>query len=105
VNNNWSESECRALVRDYLDMWSLEQSGKEFSKADHWRNLLPHLNNRTKAAIERKYQNVSAILQELEMKFVEGYKPLSNYQLLLKQVVYEVLREKTDLAHFVPKVG
>ena len=31
-------------------------------------------------AVERKFQNVSAILDEAGLPWIDGYKPLSNYQ-------------------------
>ena len=98
MKSQWSESECRELVRDYLKMLKHEEDGVPFKKVDHWRGLLPVLNGRTKGAIEKKYQNVSAVLEGLGLTYVSGYKPLRNYQLLLKQVVHTELKKKKLLA-------
>ena len=105
MKNNWSEAECRNLARDYLVMLRAERAGHEFSKSEHWRGLMPVLNSRSKAAIERKYQNVSAILEEIRIKSIAGYKPLGNYQLLLKRVVYEELKRDEEFKGAVPKTG
>ena len=83
----WSQDEIEATVENYFHMLALELSGQEYSKARHRRALLLRLNNRTEAAIERKHQNISAILQELNAPWIIGYKPLSNYQQALYDAV------------------
>jgi hypothetical protein len=89
--DSWSREEVEATVSDYLDMLAKELRGEEFNKAEHNRNLLKFLANRTKGAIERKHQNISAVLIELGYPYVDGYKPLGNYQELLQGVVQERL--------------
>ena len=83
----WSKTEVEATVADYFDMLHDELSGIPYSKASHRRALKQQLNNRSDAAIERKHQNISAILIELGFVYIRGYKPLGNYQELLRQVV------------------
>lgn len=75
------------IVADYLEMLSAELSGRDYSKAEHRRSLLPLLQNRTEGAIERKHGNISAVLIELGFPYVDGYKPFANYQQLLLDVV------------------
>src|SRR5262245_50151990 len=59
----------------------------KYSKTEHRRALSKLLNNRTDGSIERKHQNISAILIELGFPYVDGYKPLKNYQQLLYDAV------------------
>jgi hypothetical protein len=68
-------------------MLRAELGGEEFSKAEHRRGLLKLLDDRSPGPVERKHQNISAILIELGMAWIDGYKPLGNYQDLLFQVV------------------
>ena len=70
--NDWSREEVEATVSDYFDMLAMELRGKSFNKAEHNRNLQNLINNRTKGAIEKKHQNISAVLIEL------GYPSLSS---------------------------
>jgi hypothetical protein len=95
--NNWSREEVEATVSDYFDMLAKELRGDNFNKAEHNRNLQIFLNHRTKAAIEKKHQNISAVLIELGYPYVDGYKPLQNYQSLLRDVVEERLVGATNL--------
>ena len=94
---DWSKLEVEAAVADYLDMLALELRGEPFNKAEHNRNLAQVLNGRTRGSIERKHQNISAVLIELGYPYIDGYKPLRNYQELLKDVVEERLLGATAL--------
>lgn len=95
--NDWSREEVEATVSDYFDMLAMELRGELFNKAEHNRNLQKLLNGRTKGAIEKKHQNISAVLIELGYPYVDGYKPLPNYQGLLCKVVEDRLLQDTGL--------
>lgn len=84
---NWSREEVEAAVTDYFEMLALETVGKPFNKAERNRQLQQKLNRRSHGSIERKHQNISAILLESDYPCIEGYKPLGNYQELLRTVV------------------
>src|SRR5665647_3059225 len=83
----WSQIEVEATVADYIHMLLQELSGQSYNKTEHRKALLKKLNNRSEGAIERKHQNISAILIQLGCPYITGYKPLGNYQALLKEVV------------------
>jgi hypothetical protein len=80
---DWSREEVEATVADYFAMLDQELRGLDYSKTQHRRALSLLVNQRTDAAIERKHQNISAILRELGFPYIFGYKPLPNYQQLL----------------------
>lgn len=83
----WSRTEVEATVADYLHMLFMELSGQSYNKSAHRKQLLGKLNNRPEGAIERKHQNISAILLENGWPYINGYKPLGNYQSMLKEIV------------------
>lgn len=85
--SDWSRTEVEALVTDHLDMLSKDLRGEPYSKTEHRRRLARLLDERSDGSIERKHQNVSAILIGLGYPFIFGYKPLGNYQRLLFDVV------------------
>ncbi len=93
----WDRNEVEATVADYLHMLTLELSGQTYNKSAHRKKLLSHLVNRTDGAIERKHQNISAILIELGFPYISGYKPLGNYQQLLREVVEDRINEDQRL--------
>ena len=51
------------------------------------------LKNRSEGAIERKHQNISAVLIELGCPYISGYKPLGNYQGLLAEVIADQIAQ------------
>jgi len=102
---DWDEAEVRATVEDYLDMLAMELRGQPYSKADHRRQLLQLLRGRADSAVERKHMNISAVLRDTGLPFVEGYKPLGNYQALLTQVVHERLSVARSLLGEVERIS
>lgn len=95
--DHWSIEEVEATVSDYLSMLSSELKGDDYDKTAHRRSLLPNLNGRSEGAVEFKHQNISAILRELGCPAIDGYKPMSNYQNLLYDVVIDRLSKDHDL--------
>jgi hypothetical protein len=53
--------------------------------------------DRPEGAIERKHQNISAVMRELGRPWISGYKPLGNYQALLERVVIDQLASRPEL--------
>ncbi len=80
TGSDWSEAEVELIVADYLAMLTLELTGQRYNKADHGRRLMAHLPGRSKAAVEFKHANISAVMLELGFPYVRGYKPRSNFQ-------------------------
>ncbi|MBV1787488.1 DUF3883 domain-containing protein [Marinobacterium sp. D7] len=96
--NNWSESEVEAAVEDYFDMLRLELLGHTYNKTEHRRTLLERLNNRSHGSVELKHQNISAVLIEMGIPYIEGYKPRTNYQKrLLPEAVASYLSSHPDI--------
>ena len=89
MSGDWTRAEVEAAVADYREMLALELKGERFNKAARNRGLQRVLEGRSHGSVERKHQNISAILIELGYPYVEGYKPLGNYQDLLFNVVEE----------------
>jgi hypothetical protein len=77
----------------YLEMQQLAMSAKI--------TIQKLLSDRTEGAFERKHQNISAILIEMGLPYIDGYKPLENYQELLRQVVEERVAATPQLIHMV----
>ncbi len=98
---DWSRAEVEATVSDYFDMFEAELRGEPYNKARHNRRLQGVLEGRSRGAIERKHQNISAVLLELGLPYIPGYKPLGNYQGLLLEVVEDRLAVHTDLVRQV----
>jgi len=88
-------------------MLSAELAGKPFNKAEHRRQLLPLLNNRSEGSIEFKHQNISAVLANLGQPYIKGYLPRYNYQRILEELVIEYINGnpnfEKEFSHFAEK--
>ena len=103
-SDDWSREEVEAIVEDYLQMLALELRGEPFNKAEHNRSLCVLLNGRTRGSVEKKHQNISAVMLALGFPYIAGYKPLSRYQRLLYEVVEQRLEAATSLRSTVAKI-
>jgi hypothetical protein len=84
---DWTSDEINDLVSDYFSMLDAEVAGEAYSKTAH-RSELKTKVHRSDGSIERKHQNVSAILDESGYRWINGYKPLRNYQDALVDAVF-----------------
>lgn len=89
--------EVEAVVADYFSMFSKELRLEPYNKAAHRHALSKLLNNRSEGSIEFKHQNISSVLIDLGFPYIPGYKPRSNYQQLLFEVVQEQLIVNKEL--------
>ncbi len=101
---DWKREEVEAVITDYFDMLAMELRGEDFNKAEHNRTLQKILTTRSRGAIEKKHQNISAVLLELGYPYIDGYKPLWNYQAILGSVVEERLSQAELLNQTVSSV-
>jgi hypothetical protein len=76
---DWSDDDLDFIIADYFAMLRSELNGLEYNKSAHRRALIP-LIGRTEGSVERKHQNISAVLGELALPTISGYKSLPNFQ-------------------------
>lgn len=91
-NSHWTDDEFEAAVRAYLWMLAQEQNGKAYKKSDMNEALRNGpLSARTKASIEYRMQNISAVLEELSLPWLKGYIPAKNVGETGKEKIKEFL--------------
>lgn len=94
---DWTREEVVATVADYFAMLAAELSRVPYNKAAHRRALIEQLSSRSQQSVEFKHANISAVLIDLGFPYISGYKPRSNYQGLLYDVVSESLLSNAQL--------
>jgi hypothetical protein len=105
IGQDWSREEVEATVQDYFHMLRLEASGQALNKAEHNEQLRRKLRARSKGSIEMKHQNISAVLDQLGLPYIRGYKPRSNFQDLLREtVVAHIQQKQPDLQTIVDAI-
>jgi hypothetical protein len=79
IGTSWRDDELDAIVEDYFAMLGAELSGQPYVKSHHSAALMARI-GRTHRSVEFKHQNISAVLDELGLPWIPGYKPKRNYQ-------------------------
>jgi hypothetical protein len=79
IGTDWTGDELDAIITDYFAMLEADLSGQAYVKSHHSRDLMAKI-GRTHRSVEFKHQNVSAVLDELGLPWIPGYKPKRNYQ-------------------------
>lgn len=102
--DDWSQQEVEIVVEDYLGMLALELRGQNYNKAERNRELQKLLPARSRGSIEFKHANISAVMLEMGYPYVDGYKPRSNFQGLLQEVVERRVYARPDLATTVARL-
>lgn len=97
VGQDWSIEEVNATVASYFEMLLHEARQEKYNKSEHNATLRQVLRGRSRASVELKHQNVSAVLNGIGLPFIPGYKPRSNVQLLLRKAVQQHLLRHADV--------
>jgi hypothetical protein len=92
----WDEREVDLTIDTYFSMLRLELDGEAYNKATFRRGLREQI-DRSDGSIEYKLQNISAVLADLGGVFIDGYKPASNVQGLLRERVTDRFSGAVDL--------
>ena len=102
TGTDWSRSELDLIVADYFEMLKEEQGGTKYSKTEHRVELKARL-HRSDGAIEFKHQNISAVLTELGLPRIAGYKPARNYQGAIFDAIEGYLSKNPEPVPFMPR--
>ncbi len=77
-------------------MLRIELSGQKINKAARNREV-QELTGRSHASVEKKHQNISAVMIELGLPYIDGYKPLGNYQTKLYEIAASMVADDPGL--------
>jgi hypothetical protein len=99
VGTDWSSAELDAIVADYFSMLRDEQAGRSFNKTAHRRALMEEV-HRSDGSIEFKHQNISAVLTQLGLPRIDGYKPAWNFQGAIADAIWRFLKQEPDPVPF-----
>jgi hypothetical protein len=102
IGTHWQDDELDAIVADYFDMLTADLAGRPYVKSRHSEALMARI-GRTHRSVEFKHQNISAVLDELGLPWIPGYKPKRNYQNAIFDAIDRHLTRHPDLLEPVPK--
>jgi Domain of unknown function (DUF3883) len=101
IGTHWLDEELDAIVADYFSMLAADLSGRPYVKSRHSQALMAKI-GRTHRSVEFKHQNISAVLDELGMPWIPGYKPKRNYQRAIFGAIDRYLTKHPEILEAVP---
>lgn len=101
IGKDWQDDELDAIVSDYFAMLEADLSGKTYVKLRHSRALMSQI-GRTHRSVEFKHQNISAVLDELGLPWIPGYRPKRNYQNAIFDAIDRYLSKHPAILERVP---
>ncbi len=94
----WSEIELEASVDAYLMMLKSETEGIPYVKSKINAELREGpLSKRTKGSVEFRMQNISAVMRELGIAWIKGYKPAANVGEQVKANIKRVILRRDEI--------
>ena len=81
-------------------MLTLELAEESYVKAEYQREIARTV-DRSSGRIGKKFNNISAVLDEINAVWIPGYKPLSNLQGRLREVVVDRFTSDAELRAFM----
>jgi Protein NO VEIN, C-terminal len=105
IGRPWSDDELDAIVADYFSMLRAELSQQLYVKSHHSAVLMKQI-GRTHRSVEFKHQNISAVLEEMGLPWIVGYKPKRNYQASIFGAIDRYLSSNEEITYeqLPPKV-
>ncbi|GAA3530761.1 hypothetical protein GCM10022234_29960 [Aeromicrobium panaciterrae] len=94
---DWSGAEIERVVSTYMGMLGAEMKSEPYVKAVAIRSVSDST-GRSRGSVEFKFANISAVLDEMGLRFVAGYKPRPNYQAQLRAGVADFVRRESMTA-------
>jgi hypothetical protein len=98
IGKPWSGDELDAIIADYFAMLGAELALRPYVKSHHSAALMEQI-GRTHRSVEFKHQNISAVLEELGLPWIPGYKPKRNYQAAIFGAIDRYLSAHEDVAY------
>lgn len=86
----WSDLAVERAVAGYFDLWKQNLSGQNPVKLQKYRQI-SEATGRSVKSVERKFQNISAVLERIGLPWLPGLAPLRNYQTALIAAVEAIV--------------
>jgi hypothetical protein len=100
---DWTDSEIQPTVIAYFAMLRAELAGQPYVKTAFNRQVQAAA-GRSRGAVEYKFQNISAVLRDLGLPYVQGYKPAPNLQTALRAEVERFLTRDPESQRLIDEM-
>ena len=97
-NEDWTVEELDLIIADYFSMLSAEVRRVSYDKTQHRTALMGQI-DRSNGSIEFKHHNISAVLQQLDLPWINGYKPRAHFQKSIVNAIERYLLKHPAAQH------
>jgi hypothetical protein len=104
IGTDWQSDELDLIVADYFAMLDADLAARPYIKSRHSSALMAKI-GRTHRSVEFKHQNISAVMDELGMPWIPGYKPKRNYQNAIFDAIDRYLTRDANILEIVPSAS
>jgi hypothetical protein len=101
--SGWTGAQIQPTVTAYFAMLHAELAGQPYVKANFNRDVQA-ATGRSRGAVEYKFQNISAVLRDLGLPYVLGYRPLPNLQSALRAEVERSLACDPEIQRLIDEM-
>ena len=98
TGSDWTDDELDVIVADYFAMLAYELARKPYVKSHH-NAVVASAIGRSRGSVEFKHQNISAVLEEMGLPWIFGYKPRHNFQTALFAAIDRHLSGARDITY------
>jgi hypothetical protein len=101
--SGWPDAEIQPTLTAYFAMFRAELAGQSYVKAAFNREVQA-ATGRSRGAVEFKFANVSAVLRDIGLPYVLGYRPRPNIQGALRPAVEQFLASDPEIARLLEEI-
>ena len=99
----WDDAQVQSTVTAYFAMLRAELMGQPYVKAD-FNRAVQAATGRSRGAVDYKFENISAVLRDIGLRYIPGYKPYSNYQDALRTEVERFLARDSEIRRLLEEM-
>ena len=97
ADSGWSQQEIEASVDVYIEILNKEIAGEPYNKAAVNRQLRENiLASRSRSSVEMRMCNISAVLNDQDKQYIQGYKPRENVSPNVYPMIESALSRHSD---------
>jgi 5-methylcytosine-specific restriction enzyme A len=93
MNNQWTDSELKKAILAYFEMLQYEKKKTPYVKAEVNRKLQAKIPQRNSKNIEYRWQNISSVLNDNKIPFINGFKPARNVGSNVKERIWKIIND------------
>jgi len=93
MDEPWTDAELKEAISSYFMMLKYEKENTPYVKAEINRTLQKELPQRSHKSIEYRWQNISSVLDDNNIAFINGFKPAKNVGANVKERIWKIIKD------------